>query len=56
MEISCKKGDFNGAIKCYTRCIGLNPENYIAYSNRAMAYLKAKNFACAEEDCSSALC
>ena len=50
-----KKGDFNGAIKCYTRCIGLNPENYIAYSNRAMAYLKAKNFACAEEDCSSAL-
>ena len=50
-----KKGDFNGAIKCYTRCIGLNPENYVAYSNRAMAYIKAKNFASAEEDCSSAL-
>jgi RNA polymerase II-associated protein 3 len=50
-----KKGDFNGAIKCYTRCIGLNPENHVAYSNRAMAYLKGKNFASAEEDCSSAL-
>lgn len=49
------KGDFNGAIKCYTRCIGLNPENHIAYSNRAMAYLKAKNFSKAEEDCCSAI-
>ena len=50
-----KKGDFNGAIKCYTRCIGLNPENHVAYSNRAMAYLKAKNFSKAEEDCCSAV-
>ena len=28
-----KKGDFNGAIKCYTRCIGLNPENYSIFKS-----------------------
>ena len=37
-----KAGNFNGAIKCYTKCLGLKPKNYIAFSNRAMAYLKLK--------------
>ena len=37
-----KKGNFTNAVKCYTKCLGLKPKNYIAFSNRAMAYLKLK--------------
>lgn len=37
-----KAGNFANAIKCYTKCLGLKPKNYIAFSNRAMAYLKQK--------------
>lgn len=37
-----KNGNFANAIKCYTKCLGLKPKNYIAFSNRAMAYLKLK--------------
>lgn len=37
-----KAGNFANAIKCYTKCLGLKPKNYVAFSNRAMAYLKQK--------------
>jgi tetratricopeptide (TPR) repeat protein len=37
-----KTGNFANAIKCYTKCLGLKPKNYVAFSNRAMAYLKQK--------------
>ena len=50
-----KKGDFPAAIKNYTRCLGINPTNVLALSNRAMAYLKIKEFRKAEVDCSNAL-
>lgn len=50
-----RKGDFGEAIKCYTRCVGMNPRNYVAYSNRAMTYIKQKQWDKAEEDCCSAL-
>ena len=49
------KGEFHDAVKCYTRCIAVNPRNYIAHSNRAMAQLKLKDYRKAEADCTSAL-
>lgn len=50
-----KSGNFSNAIKCYTKCLGLKPGNYIAFSNRAMAYLKLKEHHKAEIDCNCAL-
>lgn len=50
-----RAGRFLDAVTCYTRCVALNPRNVVAYSNRAMAYLRLKEFARAEEDCTSAL-
>jgi len=39
----------------YTKCLGLKSKNYVAFSNRAMAYLKLKEFIRAEQDCNFAL-
>lgn len=41
-------GNFNAAIKCYTKCLGLKAQNYIAFSNRAMTYLKLQDYSRAE--------
>lgn len=50
-----KRGDFVAAIKCYTRCLGYNARSAVVLSNRAMAYLKNREFAKAEADCTLAL-
>lgn len=50
-----QKGNFAEAIKLYTKCIGLKSKNYLGFSNRAMAYLKTKDFINAERDSKSAL-
>ena len=50
-----KKGDFVHAIQSYTRAIGFNPQSALAHSNRAMTYLKLKEFANAELDASAAI-
>lgn len=50
-----KKGDYEGAVKSYTRCLGINSRSGVAFSNRAMAYLKLREFGRAEKDASSAL-
>ncbi|KAI9993788.1 hypothetical protein PInf_016309 [Phytophthora infestans] len=50
-----KRGDYVAAIKSYTRCLGYNPQNAVVLSNRAMAYLKNREYANAEDDCSLAL-
>ena len=41
-----RKGQFQEAVRCYTKCLGYNTRNTIAYSNRAMAYLKLKVLLC----------
>jgi hypothetical protein len=50
-----KKGNFAAAVKSYTRCLGLKSRNYVAFSNRAMANIKLKDFVRAELDCTCAL-
>ncbi|KAL4175094.1 hypothetical protein KRP22_000066 [Phytophthora ramorum] len=50
-----KRGDYVAAVKSYTRCLGYNPQNAVVLSNRAMAYLKNREFANAEDDCTLAL-
>jgi tetratricopeptide (TPR) repeat protein len=50
-----KKGHFGEAVKCYTRCIAINPRNVPALSNRAMTYLKLKEWKKAVQDCDLAL-
>ena len=49
------RGEFSEAIKCYTKCIGYDSRNPIVYSNRAAAFLKAKEYLKARSDCDSAL-
>lgn len=43
-----KAGNYSAAIKCYTKCLGMKPMNFTAFSNRAMAYLKTKEYSRAE--------
>jgi tetratricopeptide (TPR) repeat protein len=50
-----KNGNFNNAIKHYTKCLGMKVKNYVAFSNRALAYIKLKEFIRAEADCNCAL-
>jgi tetratricopeptide (TPR) repeat protein len=40
-----KAGNFTAAVKCYTKCLGMKQRNFVAFSNRAMAYLKLKEYA-----------
>jgi RNA polymerase II-associated protein 3 len=50
-----KRGDYVAAIKSYTRALGFNARNVVVLSNRAMAYLKNKEYGKAEDDCSLAI-
>mmetsp|Transcript_8089 Transcript_8089/g.13454 ORF Transcript_8089/g.13454 Transcript_8089/m.13454 type:complete len:477 (+) Transcript_8089:51-1481(+) len=50
-----KMGNFTAAVKSYTKCLGMKSRNYVAFSNRAMCYLKLKEYERAVSDCSSAI-
>jgi tetratricopeptide (TPR) repeat protein len=50
-----RAGNFAAAVKSYTRCLGIRSGNAVAFSNRAAAFLKLKEYSKAESDCSSAL-
>ena len=50
-----REGDFSGAVKCYTRSIGLDPGSPLGFSNRAQAFLKMKEYRRAEGDATLAL-
>ena len=51
------KKQYAKALECYTRCLDseVSRETAVMYSNRAMVYLKLKQFANAESDATSAL-
>ena len=48
-------GNFAAAAKAYTKCLGIKARNYVAFSNRAMAYIKMKEYLRAETDSTAAL-
>lgn len=48
-------GDYEGAARSYSLCLGLKARNHVALSNRAMAYLKQSQYNNAEADCDTAL-
>ena len=50
-----KSKEFNSAVECYTKSIEISDKEAATYSNRAMAYLKLKNYGAAIDDANSAL-
>ena len=50
-----KASEFQEAVNEYTRAIELNEAEPASYSNRAMAYLKLKNYARCIEDADKAI-
>ena len=50
-----KAKDFKLAVICYTRSIELNGDEAFTYANRAMAYLKLKEYAACIQDSSKAI-
>ncbi|GMH87502.1 hypothetical protein TrST_g13290 [Triparma strigata] len=50
-----KKGDYENAVRSYTRCLGINTKSGVAYSNRAMCHLKTRDWIKAEKDATAAL-
>ncbi|NXA33699.1 RPAP3 protein, partial [Eudromia elegans] len=50
-----KQGNFDEAIKCYTRGMHSDPYNPILPTNRASAFYRMKKYSVAESDCNLAL-
>ncbi|NXN91177.1 RPAP3 protein, partial [Rhinopomastus cyanomelas] len=50
-----KQGNYDEAIKCYTRGMHYDPYNPVLPTNRASAFYRMKKFSVAESDCSLAL-
>ncbi|NWW80870.1 RPAP3 protein, partial [Climacteris rufus] len=50
-----KQGNFDEAIKCYTRGMYSDPYNPVLPTNRASAFYRMKKFSVAESDCNLAL-
>ncbi|XP_078383577.1 sperm-associated antigen 1-like [Oculina patagonica] len=50
-----KQNRYEEAVKCYTECIELDPENVAVYTNRALCYLRLDQHELAIEDTTEAL-
>ncbi|KAL4109420.1 hypothetical protein PRIC1_001120 [Phytophthora ramorum] len=50
-----RQGRMLDAVSAYSRCIEMDPNNALCFSNRAAAYLKLKKFDRAVADCSKAI-
>ena len=50
-----KSKEFNSAVECYTKSISISDKEAATFCNRAMAYLKLKNYGQAVEDSNKAL-
>lgn len=49
------KGELSKAISCYDEAIKLDPDNYLAYTNRSVVYLDQQLFDKTIEDCDKAI-
>ncbi|GFR87401.1 sperm-associated antigen 1-like [Elysia marginata] len=54
-NLHVQKGQFAEAIKCYSKCISLKPDQVACYTNRALCYLKLNQASDAATDCEMAL-
>ncbi|TYZ67554.1 hypothetical protein PybrP1_012452 [[Pythium] brassicae (nom. inval.)] len=50
-----KANETDEAVLYYTRSLAFDDANAVVYANRAAAYLRAKSFAAAEQDCARAI-
>ncbi|BFZ01434.1 hypothetical protein BsWGS_04473 [Bradybaena similaris] len=50
-----QKGQYQEAVKCYSSCISMCPDQVASYTNRALCYLKLNKASDAEADCDKAL-
>lgn len=50
-----KSKDYSEAVNCYSKSIALFQDESATYSNRALAYIKTREFARAVEDANTAL-
>lgn len=51
----CRAGNAAEAVECYTLCIAYDPSQLAAYTNRAQAFLRLRQWEDAVVDCTSAL-
>ena len=51
----CSQSEFKLAIECYSRCMELDPQQSVSYTNRALCYIRINQPEKAEEDCTKAL-
>ena len=54
-NVDFKAGNYAGSLEKYTKAIELDPGEVMYPANRANVHLKMKNWAEAENDCTSAL-
>ncbi len=54
-NVHFKKGDYRKALICYTKAIGIDFENPILFTNRAMALIKMERWQDAIQDCTAAI-
>ncbi len=52
---SMRSGEFKDALACYTKSIAICGDDPATYSNRALTYIKLKDFGKAKEDAEKAL-
>jgi len=50
-----QKGKYEEAVKSYTQCIKISPQEVASYTNRALCFLKLKKDSSATGDCTKAL-
>uniref|UniRef100_H2ZC97 RNA-polymerase II-associated protein 3-like C-terminal domain-containing protein n=1 Tax=Ciona savignyi TaxID=51511 RepID=H2ZC97_CIOSA len=50
-----KRGNYEKAVVCYTKCMDMCPNEVASYTNRALCYLKLNKSVSASSDCTEAL-
>ena len=51
----CSPSELKSAIECYSRCMELNPQQSVCYTNWTLCYIRINIPKKAEQDCTKAL-